>query len=169
MPSERLIALLRHVRAPETDMTWRGVAAALGDLYHPQMSLPDVVHHLAAAYTELTEEPRFAVPAGPVMLANLLLAPIKGLNSIDMLGPRSTDHAYSVEAIYNSLAGHMLGAFMFAKTGWCADLIAVSAAPVAEPPPPEPRRPLCRDCADEVVRQQTPNPICPNDGKPCGF
>ena len=30
MPSERLIALLRHVRAPETDMTWRGVAAALG-------------------------------------------------------------------------------------------------------------------------------------------
>ncbi len=166
MPSERLIALLRHVRAPKTNMSWRGVAAALGDLYHPQMSLPEVVRHLAAAYTELTEEPRFDVPAGPTMLANLLLAPIKGPSSIDVLGPRSTNQVYSVEGFYNSLAGHLLGAFMMAKTDWCAELIA---APEKPPAPATPPRPLCRDCADEVVRQQTSQPVCPNSGQPCGF
>lgn len=166
MPSERLLILLRHAKAPETDFNWRGVAAALGGLYHPQMSLADVMHHLAAAYTELTEEPRFAVPAGPAMLANLLLAPVKGPHSIELMGPRSTEQAYAIEAFYNSIAAYMLGALMMARVDWCQEQLA-SRPPAAAAT--EARRPLCRDCADEVVRQGTPKPVCPRDGQPCGF
>lgn len=163
MPSERLIALLRHAKSQDPDMTWRAVAAALGDIYHPEMSLADVVHHLAAAYQELLAEPRFAVQRGPHALASLLLAPVKGYCSIDMFGPKSTDQTYSVEAIYNSFAAHILGEIRWAKVDWCTALLA------APKQAPAPRRPLCRDCADEVVRQQTPQPVCPNSGQPCGF
>ena len=102
------------------------------------------------------------------MLANLLLAPVKGFSSIELMGPRSTDQAYTVEAFYNSIASFILGAFLMAKVGWCQELFS-AAAPAPDAAATPPRRPLCRDCADEVVRQQTPHPICPNSGQPCGF
>lgn len=166
MPSERLIALLRYAKAEDPDMTWRAVAAALGDIYHPKMSLADAVHHLAAAHQELLAEPRFAVQSGSNALDSLLLAPIKGYCSIELFGPKSTDQTYSVESIYNSFTAHILGELRWAKVDWCAELIA---APEKPPAPAAPPRPLCRDCADEVVRQQTPKPVCPNSGQPCGF
>lgn len=172
MPSERLITLLRHARASDKDLTWRGIAAALGDLYHPRMTLADVMHHLAAAYAELLAEPRFEVQSGSATLANLLLAPVKGCNAIDLCGPQSTDHAYTVEAFYNSIVGHILGRLMMARIDWCAEYFAATVMALAPAAPAAPRRaarPLCRDCADEVIRQGTGQPICPRDGQPCGF
>lgn len=57
----RLLTLLRFAKSERSGSTWSDVAQALGDLYHPEMTLADVMHHLVAAYSEVLCEPRFEV------------------------------------------------------------------------------------------------------------
>jgi len=75
--NERLLTLLRFAKSERSESTWRDVAQALGDLYHPEMTLADVIHHLVAAYSEVLCERRFEVGRGGKASEELLLAPIK--------------------------------------------------------------------------------------------
>ena len=115
----RLLTLLRFAKSERSGSTWRDVAQALGDLYHPEMTLADVIHHLVAAYSEVLCEPRFEVGRSGKASEELLLAPIKGFHSIDFAGPRSLTTPYTVEQFYNAFVLHILGQLSITSIGWC--------------------------------------------------
>ncbi len=115
----RLLTLLRFAKSERSGSTWRDVAQSLGELYHPEMTLADVIHHLVAAYSEVLCEPRFEVGRSGKASEELLLAPIKGLHSIDFAGPRSLSTPYTVEQFYNAFVLHILGQLSITSIGWC--------------------------------------------------
>lgn len=115
----RLLTLLRFAKSERSGSTWRDVAQALGDLYHPEMTLADVIHHLVAAYSEVLCEPRFEIGGSGKASEELLLAPIKGFHSIDFAGPRSLSTSYTVEQFYNAFVLHILGQLSITSIGWC--------------------------------------------------
>ena len=117
----RLLTLLRFAKSERSGSTWRDVAQALGDIYHPDMKLADVIHHLVVTYAEVLCEPRFGVGGGGKASEDLLLAPIKGLHSIDFPGPRNLDTSYTVEQFYNAFVIHILGQLSITNIGWCRD------------------------------------------------
>ena len=117
--NQRLLTLLRFAKGERTGSTWRDVAQALGELYHPEMTLADVIHHLVTAYSEVLCEPRFEVGRSGKASEDLLLAPIKGYQSIDLAGPRSLDTPYTVEQFYNAFVMHILGQLSITSIGWC--------------------------------------------------
>ncbi len=119
--SDRLLVLLRHAKSEGRGASWRDVAAALGDLYHPDMTLTDVVHHIVAAFTEVLAEPRFEVGRGGTAAEELLLAPIKGYHTVEALGPSRLDTTYTVEQFYNAQIAYVLGQLSIARVGWCRD------------------------------------------------
>lgn len=126
--SDRLLVLLRYAKSENRGSTWRDVAAALGDLYHPDMTLSDAVHHIVAAFTEALAEPRFEVGRGGTAGVDLLLAPIKGHHSVEALGPSRLDTSYTVEQFYNAQVAYVLGQLSIAKIGWCRDWFAGTAS-----------------------------------------
>lgn len=131
MHSQRLLTLLRYAKSPRAGTTWRDIASALGDLYHPNMSLPDVVHHLVSAYSEVLCEPRFAVGGNGSASEDLLLAPIRGFHAIDFPGPKSLNTAYTVEQFYNAFVSFIVGQLSITNIGWCRAWY--DGAPAADP------------------------------------
>ncbi len=117
--NQRLLTLLRFAKGERSGSTWRDVAQALGELYHPEMTLADVIHHLVTAYSEVLCEPRFEVGRSGKASEDLLLAPIRGYQSIDLAGPRSLETAYTVEQFYNAFVIHILGQLSITSIGWC--------------------------------------------------
>lgn len=116
--SERLRALLIFSKRPDVkEWTWKGVADALADIYSTDMRLVWVMHHLVAAYEEALAEPRFQLgrSCGTV---DLLMAPVKGSSSIDLMGPASLATAYTVEQFYNAMVVRILGELQCATVGW---------------------------------------------------
>ena len=117
--NQRLLTLLRFAKSKRSGSTWRDVARSLGELYHPEMTLADVIHHLVAAYSEDLCEPRFEVGRGGKAAEDLLLAPIKGFHAIELAGPCSLDTTYTVEQFYNAFVIHILGQLSITSIGWC--------------------------------------------------
>ncbi len=116
--SARLLALLRYAKSEGRETTWRDVASALGDLYHPEMTLADVIHHLVSAFSEVLCEPRFEVGGGGAG-EDLLLAPIKGHHAIEFMGPKTLDTLYTVEQFYNAQVSFIIGQLRISSIGWC--------------------------------------------------
>lgn len=130
-PSARLTALLEFVKnEPGEDLSWRTVPKALGALYHPSMTLADVMHHLVHAHMELMADPRFEAGNPDNEPLAMLLAPVKGLTAIELFGPKSTDNRYSVEQFYDAMALHMLCAVKLCRIDW----LRAPAAPAAHAP-----------------------------------
>ncbi len=123
MLSDRLVALLRYAKSPSRASGWQAIPPVLADLYHPEMRLQDVLHHVVAAYEEVLAEPRFCVRGGTTQAVDLLLAPVKGYHAIEMLmGPKDgLQTKYTVEEFYDAIVGHILGQLTITNVGWCRD------------------------------------------------
>lgn len=115
--SERLRALLIFSKRPDVkDWTWQGVAEALAEIYSPGMRLYWVLHHLMEAYQEAAADPRFEMGRADVL--EVLMAPIKGHTSIDLIGPASLQTQYTVEQFYNAMVLKLLGQIQCANIAW---------------------------------------------------
>lgn len=120
--SDRLRTLMAFSKAPGAkDWSWSGVAGALADLYSRDMNLYWAVHHLAAAYQEALAEPRFQLGRSDKMV-ELLMAPVKGHTSVELLGPASLQSQYSVEQFYNAMVVKMLGELQVTNIAWLREL-----------------------------------------------
>lgn len=118
-PSARLTALLEFVKnEPDEDLSWRTVPKALAELYHPSMTLTDVMHHLVHAHKELLADPRFEAGNPDNEPLAMLLAPVKGLTAIELFGPKSLSSGYSVEQFYDAMALHVLSAVKLCRIDW---------------------------------------------------
>lgn len=123
-PSPRLFALLAFTKTDisEKAFSWTDVAAALGELYHPKMTVSDAMHHLVAAFQELKADPRFEAGHGSGYMTDVLLAPVKGFHSIERFGPKQgLASSYTVEQFYDAMAGHMLTQIRLARVDWLVE------------------------------------------------
>lgn len=119
--SNRLMALLRYAKSNEPVYSWRAAGIALGDVYHPEMTVADSMHHLVAALEELLSEPRFQSGNAELVAQDLLLAPIRGSYSIEVLGRRSLDTSYTIDQFYSSMASFVIGKLRLSKISWCRE------------------------------------------------
>lgn len=105
------------------DWTWRSVAEALAPIYGPHMRLRDVVHHVVTAYLAAVREKRFELGGVDQGIEALVLAPIYGTSSIEMMGPASTETMYSVEQYYNAIVLRILGEFSITRVDWLREAV----------------------------------------------
>lgn len=124
--SKRLLTMLAYSKTAELDPSWKSVSKALGELYHPDMALSDAMHHLVACLEEVLVEPRFEVGRSGTVAVELLLAPIKGYHSIDLLGAKTLETSYSVDQFYNAMAACMWGHLRLSRVDWCAEQLRES-------------------------------------------
>lgn len=117
-PSARLRALMRYAKSGQGDFSFAAVQQVLAELYHPKMSLADSMHHLVAAYQEALQEPRYEMGAGPNPMLALVLAPVQGLSSIEVLGPVSLDTSYTVRQFYDAIASKIFGNLSVTRVDW---------------------------------------------------
>lgn len=121
---ETLKALLRYVKQEHCDATWTGLRAhVFGALYHAEMGYVDVLSVLLRAYTKALIEPRFELPGRHNAAEDLILAPIKGLHSIEALGPKTLDSQYSVVQFYGAMITKMLSDLRATRVDWCSEEI----------------------------------------------
>lgn len=123
--SPTLRALLRYTKSenrPRRDehSTWERVRTlVLGPLYYENMGLLDVVRVVLSAWTEALVEPRFEMPSRHNAAEDLVLAPVTGFHSVELLGARELDKAYSVKQFYDAMLRKMLSDLMLARVDWC--------------------------------------------------
>lgn len=133
-PSKRLASLLYASKRLECVSPRECVQAALGWCYTEHMSLTDCLHHVLQAWWEVRGDRRFEVGGANTVNAvqEVMLAPISGLTSIEMLGPKSLDKEYPVEAWYNAIMQRMLNDLAVARIDWCAGAVNTSGKEMAE-------------------------------------
>lgn len=120
--SDRLAALInlsKRVANGTSDATLESISEALEWCYCANMRLADALHHALEALKEANAEPRLCLGAADIEA--LILAPIKGLNSIELFGPSDLQVKYSVESFYMAMINHVLGKLMCTRVDWCAE------------------------------------------------
>lgn len=118
MPSPGLQALLEFSKSDDADFSWQGAAKALAPVYSEHMTLVDVVEVLLTLHAEAMAEPRFEMGHVETARRALLLAPLKGLHSVEMFGPKGLDTAYTVEQFYNSFVSFIMCNMRLARVDW---------------------------------------------------
>lgn len=118
MKSNTLQALLKYSKKETPNFTFEKLAEVLRPLYYDGMELIDVVSIIEGAYVELLCEPKFEVERGETASRRLLLAPIKGSNSVEILGPSTPKTTYSVEQFYNAMLADMMQQMRIARVDW---------------------------------------------------
>lgn len=118
-----LKALIKYSKSTN-NQTWKSIRDdVLSSIYHPDMTLDDVVSIVLAAYSEAICIPQLKMGSPDFKLRELMLAPIKGHHSIELLNYSSIDAKYSVEQWYNSMIGHMMSELRVSVVDWCKDEI----------------------------------------------
>lgn len=121
--SKSLLLLLRHAKSHDRDSSWRGAAQVLAPIYSAQMRLVDVITVLLKAYQEALAEPRFELNRGHANVEDLILAPVRGLHSMQPFGGAALESTFNVEQFYNAIVGHLLGQFAIARVDWCTSAL----------------------------------------------
>jgi hypothetical protein len=122
--SPRLIALLRHYKQSQSFTDWRQIALVLGDLYHTEMSLDAVVHHVVAAYEEARSEPRFQITSESYSFEKILMAPLNDTLAINSNSTVSFSTQLTIEFVYNSLIRKIINVLTYGTNiGWCRDVL----------------------------------------------
>ena len=120
--NQTLKALLRYVKATGSDTTWIALREhVLGPIYHREMKLVDVLSVVLQAYELALFEPRFELPGRCTASLDLLLAPIRGSSSLDVVGPPDVQTQYSVERFYGAMIAKMLSDLRLTRVDWCAE------------------------------------------------
>jgi len=117
--SNRLVKLLHHAKQDHPLGGWRGIAMAMGEIYHPDMTLVDAVHHAIAGLEEAMAESRFELGDKRNLTEDLVLSPIKGYCSMEVLGRPNLETRYSVEQFYDAVSNTVIGRLRIARVDWC--------------------------------------------------
>ena len=121
-PSDRLASLMNLAkgRIGEKDAavaTPEAIGAALDWCYGGKLSLKDALHHAVAAWEEASKDCRYGI--GRADTLELLLAPIKGSTSIELLGPAGLDSQYTVGQFYGAMLLRVMGDLQVTRCDWC--------------------------------------------------
>lgn len=122
--SDTVMTLLRFTKQENIELNLNSVHNCLGELYHPDMSIMDVISVLLTAIEELTSIPQFETPSKSILLVRVASAPIFGTSCLGatMFGPKKTDK-FSIEEFYDSMVKQILYIFRFSKVAWCNEYL----------------------------------------------
>lgn len=120
MPSNTLLLLLKLAKSDIPKWDWKHLALELEAIYHSNMTLNEVLEVLIKSYTELLSESRYEIGDGGSAAKDLILAPLKGLYCLELLGVTNIQTNYTVEQFYNSFIAHMMGKMRIATVDWIA-------------------------------------------------
>lgn len=131
--TRRLKAVLKYVKSPDCDSSWQGLRdTVLSSLYHPNMAFLDVFRVLMHAYERALMEPRFGLPGRQQAAEDLILSPVKGCMSIDLIGPKEElETKYTVEQFYGTMIAWMLSNLRLTRIDWCRDELGLDVLPSA--------------------------------------
>lgn len=121
-PSDRLASLMSlakgRVGEQRADVaTPEAIGAALAWCYGGKLSLKDALHHAVAAWEEASKDGRYEM--GRKTTLDLLLAPIDGNASIELLGPAGMDTKYTVGQFYGAILLRVMGDLQVTRCDWC--------------------------------------------------
>lgn len=103
----------------QTKRTWIDIRYHLSDLYLANaMTLVDVVQVVARSHQQLLDDSRFDIGDKDNNRIDLILAPIRGPSSVELLGASRIDNQYSVEDYYNAILRKMMSDFSIARIDW---------------------------------------------------
>ena len=123
-PSSRLASLMNLAKGrldagSAEIVTPEAIADALEWCYGGRPSLWDALHHALAAWQEASADSRYEM--GTADLLALVMSPVSGFSSIDLMGPRDRDTQYSVGQFYGAMLVHILGALQATRCDWCVE------------------------------------------------
>ncbi len=121
--SKTTIALLKLAKDFEEknqpNRTWIDIRCHLSELYLTQaMTLVDVVEVVSRSHQQLLNESRFEIGDKDQKTIELILAPIRGPSSVELLGAARIDTKYSIEEYYNAVLSKMMSDFCRARVDW---------------------------------------------------
>jgi len=119
--SDTVKALLIYSKKTESDFTIKSlIADCLGNLYHHEMRIKDVLVVLTNALEELYSIKEFEAGRKENLLLDLLKAPFDGARRLHdpVWGPK-LEQLCPVESFYDSIVAEMLYKFKFTNVGWC--------------------------------------------------
>lgn len=122
--SDTVKALLLYTKDSNAVLSLDSVKVCLGEIYHPEMALDDVIVVLCSATRELVTEPRFKTPSPTYLIPKIVKAPIQGTSSLGdrIFGP-SKEEKFTVEEFYNSMIVELLNQFRFSTVDWCSEYL----------------------------------------------
>lgn len=122
--SPRLIALLRFYKTNQSFTGWRQIQMVLGHLYHADMPLESVIHHMVAAYEEARAEPRFRITSDAFNFERILFAPASDALAKGAPSEVTLSSEYQLDFVYNSLIGKIVAILTYGTNiGWCRDVL----------------------------------------------
>jgi len=93
------------------------LSSALDWCYGGKLRLRDAMHHAIAAWTEAGADARYEM--GRADTLELVMAPVSGTSSIDLLGPRDMGTKYSVSEFYGAMLLQIMSALQRTRCDWC--------------------------------------------------
>lgn len=123
-PSDRLASLMNLAKGRIGEKgaeisTTEAISAALDWCYGGKLTLRDAMHHAVAAWVEARADPRYE--AGSTEMLDLVLAPVSGTSSIDLLGPRDMATSYTVGEFYGAMLLRIMGSLQTTRCDWCRE------------------------------------------------
>lgn len=123
-PSDRLASLMNLAKGRIGEQggpvaTPEAIGAALDWCYGGKLSLKDALHHALAAWEEASKDGRYEMGRGDTL--ELVLAPIRGPSSIELLGPAGLDTQYTVGQFYGAILARVMGALQVTRCDWCRE------------------------------------------------
>ncbi len=122
--SETLKVLLKFSKEYPETFDIESIKKCLGDIYHPEMKLKDILIVLDNALCEAIEIKEFEMPNRKHAYLDIIMSPFNSCNPLGgkFFGPNLKD-AFSVEQFYNKIISEYMHKFMFTNIGWCREYV----------------------------------------------
>ncbi len=113
-----LKALLKYAKfETEPNLTWKGLRDnVLAEIYHPDMTLENVLQVCLTAYQYAAAEPRFELAFRHDPMRHLMVAPLDYIKD-----PWSDKTTWSIEGFYDVIILRLMIELRLTRVDWCAD------------------------------------------------
>lgn len=118
--SSTLKVLLNLSRVHKGEVTIETFKEALMDIYHPEMTIDDLITVTDRALQEALSVPEFGTKNPNELYMKIIKAPYKGFNRLGdiIYGPKAEDQ-FTVRDFYTSILKEYLSIFMTMNKHWC--------------------------------------------------
>lgn len=122
--SDTLRVLLKFSKEYKDQFTIKSLQECLGDIYHPNMRLKDILNVLHSSLSEMIGIDQFEVASKDYIYLEILKAPFDSFSPLGnmLIGP-GLDDKFSIEEFYNKIITAYMHKFMLSNVGWCREYI----------------------------------------------
>lgn len=113
--SETTLFFMKYSKS-NLPFTWNAlVKGGLGQLYHYDMKLLDVMHIILQSWQEVSREKRLHIRSVEYSLYDVLISPTK---SFALAKPKKLTSRMTIQKFYNSIISNILYEFRYTQCSW---------------------------------------------------